>query len=225
MTGDGSDAHQDKARRFRDAALPHLDDAYTLARYLLRDAADAEDAVQECYLRALRYFDTFRGTEIKPWLFAILRNICRGEFARRSRVTLAIDDTTDDAEDAAPLWQEEQASPETEMLHRWDAETIRRLVAELPDPFREAIVLRKINDLSYSEIADVVGVPKAQMRVNHAKSRIRARIEHVFGAQQNGPGGRIVRTIGIARARAKIGLQNLAYNIRRLVTLERLAAA
>ena len=65
----------------------------------------------------------------------------------------------------------------------------------------------------------------AQVRVNHAKSRIRARIEHVFGAQQNAPGGRIVRTIGIVRARAKIGLQNLAYNIRRLVTLERLAAA
>ena len=64
MADDGSDAHQDKARRFRDAALPHLDDAYTLARYLLRDAADAEDAVQECYLRALRYFDTFRGMEI-----------------------------------------------------------------------------------------------------------------------------------------------------------------
>src|SRR3954449_44931 len=65
----------------------------------------------------------------------------------------------------------------------------------------------------------------AQQRVNHAKSRIRARIEHVFGAQQSAPGGRIVRTIGIVRVRAKIGLQNLAYNIRRLVTLERLAAA
>jgi IS5 family transposase len=65
----------------------------------------------------------------------------------------------------------------------------------------------------------------AQVRANHARSRIRARIEHVFGAQRNAPGGRIVRTIGIVRARAKIGLQNLAYNIRRLVTLERLAAA
>src|SRR6186997_2342319 len=64
-----------------------------------------------------------------------------------------------------------------------------------------------------------------QVRVNHAKSRIRARIEHVFGSQQSAPGGRIVRTIGIVRARAKIGLQNLAYNIRRLVTLERLATA
>src|SRR5215208_1624484 len=64
----------------------------------------------------------------------------------------------------------------------------------------------------------------AQERANHAKSRIRARIEHVFGAQQSAPGGRIVRTIGVVRARAKIGLQNLVYNIRRLVTLERLAA-
>ena len=171
MAANGGDAHQDKGRRFRDAALPHLDDVYTLARYLLRDTADAEDAVQECYLRALRYFDTFRGTEIKPWLFAILRNICRGEFVRRSRVTLAMDDTTDDAEDAAPLWQEEQASPETEILRQRDAETIRRLVSELPDPFREAIVLREINDLSYSEIADVVGVPVGTVMSRLARAR------------------------------------------------------
>jgi RNA polymerase sigma factor (sigma-70 family) len=175
MAGNGSDANQDKARRFRDAALPHLDDVYTLARYLLHNTADADDAVQECYLRALRYFDTFRGTEIKPWLFAILRNVCRGEFARRSRATLAMDDTTDDTEDAVPLWQEEQASPETEMLHQRDTEAIRRLVAELPDPFREAIVLREVNDLSYSEIADVVGAPigTVMSRLARARSMLR----------------------------------------------------
>jgi RNA polymerase sigma factor (sigma-70 family) len=175
MAGNGSDANQDKARRFRDAALPHLDDVYTLARYLLHNTADADDAVQECYLRALRYFDTFRGTEIKPWLFAILRNVCRGEFARRSHATLAMEDTTDDTEDAVPLWQEEQASPETEMLHQRDTEAIRRLVAELPDPFREAIVLREVNDLSYSEIADVVGVPigTVMSRLARARSMLR----------------------------------------------------
>ena len=78
---------------------------------------------------------------------------------------------------------------------------------------------------SIDAVGAIIRCLLAQMRVNHAKSRIRARIEHVFGAQQNAPGGRIVRTIGIVRARAKIGLQNLAYNIRRLVTLERLAAA
>src|ERR1035437_6905133 len=71
----------EKARRFRDAALPHLDDVYTLARYLLRDPTDAEDAVQECYLRALKHFDSYRGPAMKPWLFAILRNVCRAEFA------------------------------------------------------------------------------------------------------------------------------------------------
>src|ERR1700716_4151870 len=73
----------EKARRFRDAALPYLDDAYTLARYLLRDATDAEDAVQECYLRAFKHFDSYRGPAMKPWLFAILRNVCRAEYARR----------------------------------------------------------------------------------------------------------------------------------------------
>lgn len=175
MAGNGSDANQDKARRFRDAALPHLDDVYTLARYLLHNTADADDAVQECYLRALRYFDTFRGSAIKPWLFAILRNVCRGEFARRSHATLAMDDTTDDTEDAVPLWREEQASPETEMLHQRDTEAIRRLVAELPDPFREAIVLREVNELSYSEIADVVGVPigTVMSRLARARSMLR----------------------------------------------------
>ena len=73
----GNGSGDDQARRFRDAALPHLDDVYTLARYLLRDGANADDAVQECYLRALRYFDTYHAPAMKPWLFAILRNICR----------------------------------------------------------------------------------------------------------------------------------------------------
>ena len=72
-----------KAQRFRAAALPCLDDVYTLARYLLSNPADAEDAAQECYLRAFRHFDTFRGGPIKPWLLAILRNVCRAEYARR----------------------------------------------------------------------------------------------------------------------------------------------
>jgi RNA polymerase sigma-70 factor (ECF subfamily) len=174
--GNGSDAQQDKARRFRDAALPHLDDVYTLARYLLHDTADAEDAVQECYLRALRYFDTFRGSAIKPWLFAILRNVCRGEFARRSaalhHIDHSVDAEADEEEDAVkPLWQEPQASPEAEMLHERDAETIRRLVAELPQPFRETIVLREINDLSYREIADVVGIPVGTVMSRLARAR------------------------------------------------------
>jgi RNA polymerase sigma-70 factor (ECF subfamily) len=176
MAGNGSDPHQDKARRFRDAALPCLDDVYTLARYLLRDTADAEDAVQECYLRALRHFDTFRGPAIKPWLFAILRNVCRGEFARRSSglhyIDQYVDGETDKDEDAVrPLWQEPQVSPETETLHQRDAQTIRRLVAELPEQFREAIVLREINDLPYRDIADVIGVPVGTVMSRLARAR------------------------------------------------------
>lgn len=161
----------DKARRFRDAALPHLHDVYTLARYLLRNPADADDAAQECYLRALRHFDTFRGTHIKPWLFAILRNICNGEFARRSRSALPMAESMDNAVEATPLWQEDQVSPETEVLRDRDAATIRHLVAELPAPFREAIVLREINDLSYREIADVVGAPVGTVMSRLARAR------------------------------------------------------
>jgi RNA polymerase sigma-70 factor (ECF subfamily) len=84
MAAGVDDVDAERARRFRDAALPHLDDVYTLARYLLRSATDADDAVQECYLRALRHFDGLRGEATKPWLMAILRNVCRAEFARRA---------------------------------------------------------------------------------------------------------------------------------------------
>src|SRR5947208_1479622 len=175
MAGNGGDAHQDKARRFRDAALPLLNDVYTLARYLLRDSADAEDAAQECYLRALRHFDTYRGPAMKPWLFAILRNICRGEVSRRSGAPLNMGDEAEENEDAATLRQEAQASPETDVLRQSDGETIRRLVADLPDPFREAIVVREINDLSYREIADVIGAPvwTVMSRLARARSMLR----------------------------------------------------
>jgi len=155
VSGNGSDNHQDTARRFRDAALPYLDDVYTLARYLLRNSADAEDAAQECYVRALRHFDSYHGPEMKPWLFAILRNVCRAEFARRSGAAVAAEEDAQADEEAAPLWQEPPASPEAAMIRRWDAETIRRLVADLPITFREAIVLREVIELSYREIADV----------------------------------------------------------------------
>ena len=127
------DGEADRARRFREAALPHLDEVYTLARYLMRDAADADDAVQECYLRALRHFDSYRGPAIKPWLLAILRNVCNAEFARRTAQPAPSEQTGDNqAADAPPLWQEPQRSPEAELLRRRDGETIRRLVAALP---------------------------------------------------------------------------------------------
>jgi RNA polymerase sigma-70 factor (ECF subfamily) len=165
-------AEQEKMRRFRDAALPHLDDLYTLARYLMRNPTDAEDAVQECYLRALRHFDSYRGPAMKPWLLAILRNVCKAEFARRGKDEVPTDFAQDEsvAEDM-PMWQEPQASPEKLILRQQDSATIRRLVAELPEPFRETIVLREVNDLSYQEIAEVAGVPVGTVMSRLARAR------------------------------------------------------
>jgi RNA polymerase sigma-70 factor (ECF subfamily) len=167
----------DKARRFRDAALPYLDDVFTLARYLMRNEADAEDAVQECYLRALRHFDSYRGPAMKPWLLAILRNVCKTEFARRSAQPAPSAGADDEqAEDAPPLWQEPQPSPEAQLLRHWDGQRIRRLVAALPQPFREAVVLRDINNLSYREIAEVAGIPLGTVmsRLARARTMLRA---------------------------------------------------
>ena len=165
-------AEQERMRRFRDAALPHLDDLYTLARYLMRNATDAEDAVQECYLRALRHFDSYRGPAMKPWLLAILRNVCNAEFARHGKEEVPTDFAQDEsvAEDM-PMWQEPQASPEKLILRQQDGATIRRLVADLPEPFRETIVLREVNDLSYQEIAEIAGVPVGTVMSRLARAR------------------------------------------------------
>src|SRR3954465_11865390 len=161
----------EKARRFRDAALPHLDDVYTLARYLLRDPTDAEDAVQECYLRALKHFDGYRGPAMKPWLFAILRNVCHAEYARRATAAVPSIDDLPEAAEQAPLWHEQQETPETQILRERDAATIRRLVEALVEPFKETFILRELNNLSYREIADTVGAPVGTVMSRLARAR------------------------------------------------------
>jgi RNA polymerase sigma-70 factor, ECF subfamily len=161
-----------RAPRFRDATLPHLDAVYTFARYLLHDPADADDAVQECYLRALRHFDTLRSPDVKPWLLAILRNVCRVEYGRRSRVLLYdFNAEPDKPEGMIPMWREAQDTPETEVLRELDAETIRGLVAALPAVFREVIVLREVDDLSYREIAAIVSAPVGTVMSRLARGR------------------------------------------------------
>jgi RNA polymerase sigma-70 factor, ECF subfamily len=181
---DHADDADDRARRFRSAALPYLDDVFTLARYLMRNAADAEDAAQECYLRALRHFDSYRGPAMKPWLLTILRNVCNAEFARRGRSELTGDCEAEAKADDAPLWQEPQASPETSLLRAHEGEAIRRLVAALPVAFREIIVLREINELSYQEIAQVSGVPVGTVmsRLARARAMLRAAWNAAEGA-------------------------------------------
>jgi len=175
MSGASDDG--DRARRFRDAALPYLNDAHTLARYLMRNAADAEDAVQECYLRALRHFDSYRGPAMKPWLLTILRNVCVAEFARRGRQESPSDFAEEEpTAEVLPMWQEPPTSPEAVLLRQHDSDAIRKLVAALPQPFREAIVLREMNELSYHEIAQVAGVPVGTVmsRLARARSMLRA---------------------------------------------------
>jgi RNA polymerase sigma-70 factor (ECF subfamily) len=161
-----------KARRFYATALPYLDDVYTLARYLLRNPADAEDAAQECYLRAYRHFDSFRGGPIKPWLLAILRNVCRAEYARRGALAVMQADGLDAAEQSAEgLWTDGGESPEAATLRSLDAGCVQRLIAQLPDQFRETLVLREINELSYREIADIIGVPVGTVMSRLARAR------------------------------------------------------
>ncbi|MCC8936469.1 sigma-70 family RNA polymerase sigma factor [Bradyrhizobium sp. Arg68] len=170
MAVKASDEDPEKARRFREAALPYLDDAYTLARYLLRDAADAEDAVQECYLRAYKHFDSYRGPAMKPWLFAILRNVCRAEYARRKTAPAPVEELPESAEQA-PMWNEPTETPERQLLRRFDGDTVRRLIAALAEPFRETFVLREIQHLSYREIADVAAVPVGTVMSRLARAR------------------------------------------------------
>jgi RNA polymerase sigma-70 factor, ECF subfamily len=166
-----------KAERFKALALPHLDDVYTLARYLLRSTSEADDAVQECYLRAFRHFDTFRGGPIKPWLLAILRNVCHATYAGNARLVYTADPGGGlENLPATPIWREDEDTPEQTMLRRHDSETMQRLIGELPAEFREAVVLREINDLSYREIASIIEAPigTVMSRLARARGMLRA---------------------------------------------------
>ena len=172
MAGGAADVDDSgRAERFKALALPHLDDIYTLARYLLRSTSDADDAVQECYLRAFRHFDTFRGGPIKPWLFAILRNVCHASYAGGARLVFTADDIAAGAAQAIPIWREDIDTPEQTMLRRHDSDTMRRLIGELPAEFREVIVLREINDLSYRDIATVIEAPIGTVMSRLARAR------------------------------------------------------
>ena len=106
--------------------------------------------MQECYLRAFRHFDTFRGGPIRPWLFAILRNVCHAAYAGDARLVF----TAEAGETQRRRVERGAETPERQCCARHESETMRRLIGELPAEFREAIVLREINDLSYREIAD-----------------------------------------------------------------------
>ena len=161
--------YKDIKLAFKALALPYLDDVYTLARYLMRNASDADDAVQESFLRAFRHFETFRGGPVKPWLLAILRNVCHAAYAGNARLILTTDNEA--GEQTRPVWSEDADTPEQMLLRRHNSDTMRRLIGALPAEFKEVIVLREINDLSYRDIAVVIEAPIGTVMSRLARGR------------------------------------------------------
>jgi len=165
---------EEKRARFERLVLPHLDAAYSLATWLVRDDAQAEEAVQESCLRAFRYFDALRGDDARPWLLGIVRNTCYS-LLQRSR------------QDGAPLPFDEEGcgedavaagavvsfplNPEAAAIREADRERVRSSLLALPLEFREAVVLREIHGLSYREIASACEVPIGTVMSRIARGR------------------------------------------------------
>jgi RNA polymerase sigma-70 factor, ECF subfamily len=163
------DVDQGSAERFGALVLPLLDDVYTLARYLTRDGAEAEDAAQETFARALRYYSGFSGGAIKPWLFAILRNVLRSRAPDRFEPLPEDGECT--SQIAEPLWRDAPADPEESAARSNEANHLRRLIGALPSVHREILLLKEFNDLSYREIAEVTGVPIGTVMSRLARAR------------------------------------------------------
>jgi RNA polymerase sigma-70 factor, ECF subfamily len=163
------DVDRGSAERFGALVLPLLDDVYTLARYLTRDSAEAEDAAQETFARALRYYSGFSGGAIKPWLFAILRNVLRSRAPDRFEPLPEGGECT--SQIAEPLWGDAPTDPEVSAARSNEANHLRRLIGTLPPVHREILLLKEFNELSYREIAEVIGVPIGTVMSRLARAR------------------------------------------------------
>jgi RNA polymerase sigma-70 factor (ECF subfamily) len=167
----------DPGGAFEQQILPHLAAALTLAHYLLHDHADAEDAVQEAYLQAIRHFRGFRGENAKAWILMIVRRVCYAWTERERRFAPA--GLSDDALEEVPATDDD---PETALLRLDLRERLIRAVDALPLPFREVIVLRELHELSYGEIAQVTGVPVGTVMSRLARGR--GRLQRALEAQE-----------------------------------------
>lgn len=134
--------------------LPHLDAAYSLARWLIGNERDAEDVTQEACLRAFKFFGTFRGGDARSWLLTIVRRSAWNwlQSNRRHDDAIEFDEELHGGEDATP-------NPEAALTRAGDVETVRQAIATLPAVFREALVLRELEGCAYKEIAEIAGVP------------------------------------------------------------------
>ncbi|HKC01714.1 MAG TPA: sigma-70 family RNA polymerase sigma factor [Sphingomicrobium sp.] len=152
----------DLTSRFRQLVLPHLDGAYNLACYLTRDPVLSEDIVQDAIIRAFRAFEQFRGASPRAWLFAIVRNCCwTAQSAQKGILSLIVQESGISDETGTMLGDQADPSPtpEEEVIRKAEINRLTSAIEAMPEPFREAIVLRDIEDMSYAEIAEVTGVP------------------------------------------------------------------
>jgi RNA polymerase sigma factor (sigma-70 family) len=166
-TAEAEDAPLDprEAEHFRQALLPHMDAAYAFARFLARDPTTAEDLVQDAYLRAYRGFRGFRGGDAKAWLFAIVRSSFL-TWARSRRDWHDLSELEDSPAAADPA-----RSPEEILVRQADDAAVRAAVDALPDPFREALVLRELQEMSYRQIAEITGAPIGTVMSRLARAR------------------------------------------------------
>jgi RNA polymerase sigma-70 factor (ECF subfamily) len=175
-------ADSKKLARFEQAVLPHFDSAYNLARWLTRTAADADDIVQEAYLRAFTYFDAFRGGDGRAWVLSIVRNTCFTWLHKNRAAEMSTE--FDEALHSSAV---EDVNPEVLQLRRVDTELVREGLDKLPAEFREVLVLREMEDLSYKEIAEITGVALGTVmsRLSRARRRLHDLIAVPAGQESN----------------------------------------
>jgi RNA polymerase sigma-70 factor (ECF subfamily) len=157
-------------RRFELLAMPHLDAAFNLARWLTGNTADAEDVVQDAYLRAFRYLDTFRGDNFRVWLLTVVRNSFLDWLKDNRSGRVVFQPAPADLD-----WADPNPSPEAMLLDRVDSETLGTLMAQLPAEYREMLILREIEDLSYKDIAAVTGIPAGTVMSRLSRARLALR--------------------------------------------------
>lgn len=164
-----------RAAQFEALVLPHLDDAYNVARWLTRNPQDADDVVQEAYLRGLRFFNAASSTNPRAWILTIVRNTFytwlqnkRAE-AVEPLSTASVDDPESQTE--IEFWDPDQDTPEMALTRKTEDEAIRSLIEALPAPFREALILREMEDFSYQQIADITSVPIGTVMSRLARAR------------------------------------------------------
>jgi len=157
-----------RAVRFEQVVLPHLPAAYNLARWLVRSDQDAEDVVQEAYLRAFKFFDGYRGGDSRSWMPPIVRNSCYSWLQRNRARELT--DPIDDSHQEALI---DFANPELRLLRQADAQMVREALAGLPLEFREVMVMREMEELSYKEISAIADLPIGTVMSRLARGRKR----------------------------------------------------